>query len=172
MTVNRQKNYSAFTLLEVIIVLMIIGIISAVAIPLYTSAASVQLKTAANIVACDLEYAKNLSMTTGRNYSVVFDDLTESYKINDANGQVISHPVHIGAAYTVNFATDNRLNKVRIESAVFGTTKTVKFDYLGAPYDGSGNPLDSGYVRLNAGGNILNVRVEPVTGYVSVDANS
>ncbi|MGA2915085.1 MAG: prepilin-type N-terminal cleavage/methylation domain-containing protein [Sedimentisphaerales bacterium] len=163
---------TGFTLIEVIIVLMIIGIISAIAVPLYVSAASVQLKTAANIIACDLEYAKNLAMSTGRNYSVVFDVSTESYRINDANGQVISHPVHIGANYIVNFANDNRLNKVNIVSATFGTTSTVKFDYLGAPFDGSGNPLNSGSVRLNAEGNILTVRVEPVTGYVSIDANS
>ncbi len=172
MTVNRQNNCSAFTLLEVIIVLMIIGIISAIAIPLYTSAASVQLKTAANMVASDLEYAKNLSMSTGRTYSVVFNTTTESYRINDANGQVISNPVHIGANYIVSFATDSRLNKVNIENAIFGAAGTVKFDYLGTPLDIAGNPLNSGSVRLSAGGDILTVRIEPVTGYVSIDANS
>lgn len=151
---------------------MIIGIISVIAIPLYTSAASTELRTAADMVAGDLEYAKNLAMSTGKTYSVVFDAATESYRINDSNGQVISHPVHIGASYIVNFATDNRLNKVGIDSVSFGTTSTVKFDYLGAPYDGYGNPLNSGYVSLNAAGNILNVRVQPVTGYVSIDANS
>lgn len=172
LTGNNILFLTGFTLIEVIIVLMIIGIISAIAIPLYTSASSVQLKTAANMVASDLEYAKNLAMSTGKNYSVVFDNSTESYSINDANGQVISHPVRIGASYIVNFATDNRLNKVDIANASFGLTSTVKFDYLGTPFDGSGNPLNSGFVRLRAEGNTLTVRVEPVTGYVSIDANS
>ena len=53
------KLVRGFTLVEVIIVMMILGIIAAIAVPLYTSAASVQLKTAANMIASDLEYAKN-----------------------------------------------------------------------------------------------------------------
>jgi prepilin-type N-terminal cleavage/methylation domain-containing protein len=170
---NGQYALPAFTLVEVIIVLMIIGIIAAVAIPLYTSAASMQLKTAADMIACDLEYAKSMAMSTGKNYSVVFNTITESYRINDANNQVIPHPVHIGANYIVSFTTDNRLNKVNIVTAVFGSTTTVKFDYLGTPCDGAGAALNNnGTVMLRAGGNTLTVKVEPVTGYVSIDANS
>ena len=172
MTGNRQYNLSAFTLIEVMIVLMIIGIISAIAVPLYTSAASVELRTAADMIASDLEYAKNLAMSTGKTYSVAFDDTNASYRINEPNGHAISHPVHIGAGYIVSFASDSRLNKVNIVSATFGATSTVKFDYLGAPSDGSGAALNSGSVRLNAGSYTLTVRVEPVTGYVSIDANS
>jgi prepilin-type N-terminal cleavage/methylation domain-containing protein len=166
---NGQYTLPAFTLVEVLIVLMLIGIIAAVAVPLYTSAASVQLKTAADMVACDLEYAKSMAMSTGKNYSIVFNPITESYRINDANNQVIPHPVHIGANYIVSFATDSRLNKVDIVSTTFGSN-TVKFDYLGTPFDGAGTALNSsGSVQLRAGGNILTVKVEPVTGYVSIE---
>jgi hypothetical protein len=79
--------------------------------------------------------------------------------------------VHIGANYIVSFATDSRLNKVDIVSTTFGSN-TVKFDYLGAPSDGAGALNSSGSVTLRAGGNTLTVKVEPVTGYVSIDANS
>lgn len=162
---NGQNALPAFTLVEVIIVLVIIGIISAIAVPLYTSAASVQLKTAADMVACDLEYAKSMAMSTGRNHSVFFDASAEEYRIKDASGDV-NHPVHIGAKYIVRFAADNRLNKVTIESA-FGstTTNTVTFDYLGSP-------SNNGFILLRAEGNGLKVKVEPVTGYISIDSNS
>lgn len=160
---------TGFTLVEVFMVMVILAIIAAIAIPLYTSAAPMELATAADMIASDLEYAKSMAMSTGRNYSVVFDASTESYRINDANGQVIPHPVHIGADYIVNFATDSRLNGVDIVSATFGSTSTITFNYLGAPQDGLGGALSSGSVVLRADGGTLTVKVEPVTGYVSIE---
>ncbi|MGB8227084.1 MAG: GspH/FimT family pseudopilin [Sedimentisphaerales bacterium] len=160
---NGQYALPAFTLVEMIIVLVVIGIMAAVAVPLYTSAAGVQLKTAADMVACDLEYAKSMAMSTGKKYFVVFDASTESYRIfkDSVAGQPIPHPVHIGVNYIVSFAGDSRLNKVNIVNTTFGSN-TVRFDYLGSPDNG-------GSVRLSAGGNILTVKVEPVTGYVSIE---
>jgi hypothetical protein len=151
--------------------MMIMAILAAIAVPLYTSAASVQLKTAANMIASDLEYAKSMAMSTGRNYSVVFDASAEEYRIRDANGDV-NHPVHIGAKYVVSFANDSRLNKVDIVSANFDSKNGVRFDYLGAPYawDGSSaSSLNNGSVQLRAEGNPMTVRVEPVTGYISIE---
>jgi prepilin-type N-terminal cleavage/methylation domain-containing protein len=171
---NSKEVLPAFTLVEVIIVLIIVGIIAAVAVPLYSSAASVQLNTAANIITSDLEYAKSMAMSTGRSYSVVFDTSTETegYRINDSAGQVISHPVHIGASYIVSFAKDSRLNKVDIVSANFDSKNGVRFDYLGAPYawDGSSaSSLNNGSIQLRAEGNPLTVKIEPVTGYISIE---
>jgi len=170
---NGKYCLPAFTLVEMIIVLVILAIVAAIAMPLYTSAASTQVRTAANMVASDLEYAKSMAMSTGMNYSVVFDDSNESYRIRDANGDV-NHPVHIGAKYVVNFAEDSRLSKVDIVSAKFdpGSKNGVRFDYLGAPYawDGSSaNSLNNGSVLLRAEGDTLTVRVEPVTGYISIE---
>ncbi len=172
MTRNGQYDLPAFTLVELVIVMMIMAILAAIAVPLYTSAASVQLKTAANMIACDLEYAKSMAMSTGRSYSVVFNDSNESYRIKDANDNDVNHPVHIGAKYVVSFANDSRLNKVDIVSANFNSKNGVRFDYLGAPYahdDSSDSPLNNGSVQLRAEGNRLTVRVEPVTGYVSIE---
>ncbi len=171
MTRNGQYDLPGFTLVELFIVMMILGIIAAIAVPLYTSAASIQLKTAANMVASDLEYAKSMAMSTGRSFSVVFDASAESYRIKDGTDDA-NHPVHIGAKYKVDFANDSRLNKVDIERATFNSTNTVKFDYLGAPYayDGSSDsPLNSGSVQLRAEGFTLTVKVEPVTGYISIE---
>ncbi len=154
---------TGFTLVELFIVLIVLIILAAIAVPLYTSAGSVQVKTAANMIASDLEYAKSMAMSTGRNYSVVFDDSGENYKINDANGQVIPHPVHIGASegYTISFVDDGRLDKVDIVNTTFAAN-TVEFDYLGAPCEG-------GLIQLQAEGYTLTVKVEPVTGYVSIE---
>jgi hypothetical protein len=121
------------------------------------------------MIASDLEYAKSMAMSTGRSFSVVFNDSNESYRIKDANGDV-NHPVHIGAKYVVSFAGDSRLNKVDIVSADFHSTSIVWFNYLGTPEDGSHVSLnEDGLVSLRAEGNTLKVKVEPVTGYVSIE---
>ncbi|MFA5293212.1 MAG: prepilin-type N-terminal cleavage/methylation domain-containing protein [Phycisphaerae bacterium] len=165
----KRKSLTGFTLLEVIIVLMIVGIVAAIAVPMYVSAASVQLRTAADMVASDLEYAKSMAISTGKTHSVVFDTVAESYCIKDSAGQVIAHPVRIGTNYVINFAGDNRLNKVDIAITNFAPSNTVKFDNIGAPFDGSGNSMVDGFVQLRCEGNMMKVKIAPVTGYVSIE---
>lgn len=159
---------SGFTLIELIIVIMIISIAALTAIPMMSSAASMQIRSAANMLTADLEYAKSMSISRGQNYSVVFDKDAESYRIEDQNGNVIQHPVKKGFDYEINFSTDGRLNKVDIVDADFDGTSVVKFDYLGSPYNGINSPLNSGVIRLQAGGTTTTVTVEAVTGFISV----
>jgi prepilin-type N-terminal cleavage/methylation domain-containing protein len=169
MKIERGKTLPAFTLLEVVMVLMVIGIIAALAVPMYVSAASTQLRVAADMIASDLEYAKSMSISTGKSHSAVFDTAAESYSIENSDGQVIAHPVHIGADYTVSFANDSRLNRVDIVNTNFGATETVSFDNIGAPVDGSGAALNNGFIQLRAGSHTMRVKIESVTGYVSIE---
>lgn len=166
---DRRKTFQAFTLMELLLVLIVIGIAAALAIPLYVSAADTQLRTAASMIASDLEYAKSMSISTGKSHSVVFDTSAESYSIKDSDGQVIAHPVHIGSDYTVDFANDSRLNKVNIVNTNFGAANTVSFDNIGAPFNGSGAALSGGLIQLSAEGYSLKVKIDSVTGYVSVE---
>ena len=58
-----------------------------------------------------------------------------------------------------------------IASANFDGTSTVSFDYLGIPYTVAASPaalLNAGVITLQAGGATRTVRVEPVTGYISI----
>ncbi len=166
---DHLKISPAFTLVEVLIVLMVIGIIAAIAVPLYVSAASTQLRTAASMIASDLEYAKSMSISTGQSHSVVFDTTAESYSIKNSAGQVISHPVHIGASYVVSFANDSRLGNVDIVNTTFGAANTIKFDNVGTPFNGSGAALSNGYVQLRAEGYVLKVKIDTVTGYINIE---
>ena len=158
-----------FTLVELLIVIAIITIAALTAIPMMSSAASVQIRSAANMLTADLEYAKSMAISRGQNFSVVFDKDTEKYWIEDQNGNVIAHPVKKGFDYVVDFQNDSRLNKVDIVDADFDTTSKVKFDYLGSPYNGSSTALNNGVISLQAGGTNTTVRVEAVTGFVLIE---
>ena len=158
-----------FTLVELLIVIVIIAIAALTAIPMMSSAASVQIRSAANMLTADLEYAKSMSISRGQNFSVVFDKNTESYWIEDQSSTVIPHPVKKGFDYVIDFKNESRLDKVDIVDADFDGTSVVKFDYLGSPYNGSNNPLNSGVISLQAGGTTTTVTVESVTGFISIE---
>ncbi len=160
---------NGFTLIEILIVVVLIGIAAMIAVPMMSSAASMQIRSAANMIAADLEYAKSMAITRGQYFSVVFDKNSESYSIKDQDDNTIWHPVKKGFRYVINFASDSRLGQVDIVDAVFGGTNEIKFDYLGSPLNGSGSALlVKGTVTLQAGGFLKTVHVEPVTGYITI----
>jgi prepilin-type N-terminal cleavage/methylation domain-containing protein len=159
----------AFTLLELLIVVVIIVIAAMTAVPMMSSAASIQIRSAASMIAADLEYAKSMAISRGQYYSVVFSTTNESYQIQNKDNIVIQHPVKKGFNFVVDFRNDSRLNRVDIVSVNFNSGDRVKFDYLGSPYDGSTTALNStGVVTIRAGSVTKTVSVEPVTGYISI----
>ena len=152
---------SAFTIVEIVIVVVIIAIAALVAVPMMSSAASLQIRSAANMIAADLEYARSMAISRGQQYSVVFDQVAESYKIVDPLGNPIQHPVKKGFSYVIDFKNDSRLNRVDIVNVDFNTTSSVQFECLGSPDNG-------GTVIIQAGGESKTIAVEPVTGFISI----
>jgi prepilin-type N-terminal cleavage/methylation domain-containing protein len=150
-----------FTLIEIIIVVVILAIAAMAAIPMLSSAGSIQIRSAANMISADLEYARSMAISRGQDYSIVFDESAESYDIKDQSDAVIPHPVKKGFPYTIDFQNDSRLNKVDITSVDFNSTDRVTFNCLGSPDNG-------GTINLNANGITATITVEPVTGYISI----
>ncbi len=176
MTILKKQTTFAggFTLIEIIIVVIIIGIAALMAVPMFSGAADMQVRAAANRIAADLDYAKGLAVTHQKGYSVVFDPANESYDIREtATNTVIGHPVHPGQ-YVIDFSSDNNFNRVNIATVVFNSpaTQTVTFDYLGSPYaemtTDPANALNNGAITLQADTFTMNVNIEPMTGYVTI----
>ncbi len=162
-SVGRATRFGGgFTLIELLIVIVIIGITAAIAVPLISSAASMQIRAAGGIVAADLEYAKSMAITTGQPHSVVFEPGNERYLIKDQmTDTVIKHPItQKENGYIVDFAADGRLDRVDLFNTTF-TDDTVTFNSLGSPDNG-------GNVVLQAGDISRTVTVEAVTGFISV----
>src|SRR3972149_7751278 len=75
-----------FTIIEILIVVVILAIAAMTAIPMMSSAGSVQVRSVSNMIAADLEYAKSLAITKGQDFTVVFDTGGDSYRIEDQSG--------------------------------------------------------------------------------------
>jgi prepilin-type N-terminal cleavage/methylation domain-containing protein len=170
---NKLGSYGAvcnagFTLIEIMMVVVLLAVAGAMAMPFLSSAGSLQAMAAADIIAADLEYAKSLAISRAQVYSVVFSVGSESYQIEDQGGNLVPHPIKIGFNYVVDFANDSRLSQVDISQVSFDATSEVRFDYLGSPYNGSSTPLNSGTVTVKQSSLSRTVSVEPVTGIISV----
>ena len=152
--------YGAFTLIELIVVIVIISIAAAMVVPMMSSAGDIQLRSAANKLAADLEYAKSMAISRGQTYTVVFDTTEDSYQIEDSSDTVITHPVRKGN-YIEQFGGTSTLSKVRISNANFNGGPSVTFESIGSPDNG-------GAVTLTAGNDTIIVNVEAVTGYISI----
>ena len=159
--VKVQNTSGGFTMIEVVIVVVIIAIAAMMAIPMMTSAAGMQIRSASNVIAADLEYAKSMAISRGQDFSVVFDEAGDSYRIKNQDVDPIPHPVKKGFDYLIDFRRDSRLDKVDIADVDFNSTVLVTFDCLGSPDSG-------GIITLQAGGTIMRISVEPVTGFISI----
>jgi prepilin-type N-terminal cleavage/methylation domain-containing protein len=172
MTMSEKNRFNiapgAFTIVELIVVMVILAIAAMLAVPMISSAADVQVRSAANMIAADLDYAKSMAISRQQNHSVVFDPANESYEVRDAGGTPIEHPTKAGSDFVVDLQADGRLSRVDIVSADFDSQTTVTFDYLGSPYNSTANPLNSGVITLSADSFSMTVTVEPMTGYVTV----
>ncbi len=163
-----------FTLVELILVVLILGIAALVAVPMFASAADIQVRATANRIAADLDYARGLAITRQKNYAVVFDPATEFYDIREAGeADPIENPLD-GGDFEVNLTTDSRVGGVVIDSADFDGETTITFDYLGTPYagEGTGSILNVlGVITLESrdGSFSLTITVEPMTGCVTIE---
>ena len=171
------KSVGGFTLIEIIIVVVIIGIAAMIAVPMFSGAADLQVRAAANRIAADLDYAKGLAVTHQTGYAVVFDTANESYDIRKSpygTDDIIADPVRSTQDYIIDFSTDSNFSRVNIATAAFDSASehSVTFDYLGSPYHGmstaSADALNSGRITLQADTFTLYVDVEPMTGYVTI----
>ena len=155
---------NGFTMIEILILAVILAIVAVTAVPMLSSAGTIQIRAASNMIAADLEYAKSMAISRGQNYSVVFDQNADSYQIVDQGGNVIPHPVKKGFDYVIDFQSDSRLSRVDIAGANFagaGGVNDVTFDSLGSPDSG-------GVVGLQANGTMVTITVTPITGYISI----
>lgn len=164
-----SASYKGFTLIEMILVIVILGMVAACVVPMLTSAASFQVQSAADLVAADIEFARSLSISRQEPYTVVLNTIDHSIEVKDSSGNVINHPVS-GKPFRFVFTEDSRVSSVRINSANFDGYTSVTFDDLGSPYSGSNlsSPMNSGEVVLSAEGYSCKVKIEPVTGYIRI----
>lgn len=149
-------NKSSFTLIELVIVLLIVGILAVVSVTEFTNSSSAAKLGAAEFkLKCDITYAQALAVTQQVNHGVIFDPANETYSIYRQNiVNIIDDPLRPGHLFSVDFSTDKYLSGLNLVSTSFGapTTNRVEFNSWGIPSDGTTALVADGSLTINYNG--------------------
>lgn len=148
------SNRQAFSFTEIIIVVLVIGILAAAAVPKYQQSLSKNsLLSAARRVAADIRLARSTAMTVSANRTVAFVPEASTYElfgVDDASSRSAGYVVNLGEAPYRSI----------LDAAVFDDGENLTFN-------GFGIPNAQGFVRLKSGDYRQVVSVS-VTGVVKI----
>lgn len=180
-------NRHGYSLLELTLVVLILGIMAAAVVPSFFSGQSDKLELVAEEIAQALRFARNESRRTGDHHGATISQVTQTITVkkwNVATDPVSTElvPYHPVAKQSFVFDADGfslapgvsivNASDVFLYDAV-GRRRSLIFDEHGMPVwitDGGENVyrLLDGTVTLSDGENQRNVVIAPITGQVTV----
>lgn len=179
---NRRPSSAAFSLVELLIVIAVMGIVAALTLPSVNSGIRDQLHSAAEAIAGDLAYARGLAVANNSNYRLTFDLANNQFTLaysgaNPALATLPPNPFQTGGDPTRYIFNLNDLPTLggRVQLAAVGTIgsrpapqSTLEFGPLGGT-----TSADATAIWLVAGAGdaqrFISVSVNPVTGLASVN---
>ena len=152
---SRSLFLQGFSLVEVAFVVVIIGILAAIAAPRFSNSITLQrVDAAARRVQVDLSLARRSAKVSTTSQTVSFDVATNSYRLVG-----MTDPDRSATEYKVSLFQEPY--STTIVSADFGGDAEIIFDGWGAPDSG-------GSVVVQAGSHQKTINVDPDTGQASV----
>lgn len=165
------RRRPAFTLVELIAVMVIVGVLAAVAVPAISTTPTMRARVACRELARDLAFARVRSITTGVAHWVTFNTtadmyamLAESTTTPGRSGATAYIEPSTGVAFTRTLNTGDFAG-VDLLSVTLGTGAELGFDWRGRPLDSTSTLLTSqGIITLSGS---QSVTIEPGTGLVA-----
>lgn len=162
----KRTHRSAMTLLEVTIVLLVVGLLSAVAAPKFSAAVrGSQVRAAAIQLGGHVSYLRRVAINEGRNSTLAISEANDLYSSAD-----VDFPERIGTKILVRLkeAFDSSLEL----TADFDGAKFMTFDLEGVPHVGI-TPMISGTIKISSPGvESYHIVIAAGTGYVTVVSDS
>lgn len=159
-----RKDEKGFTLIELVIVIVLLGIIGVVVSLNLGGLSSIRVNNAIKKMAGDLRYAQQLAMTTQIRHGVIFTANSYTVFENDNTADPARNPQG-GGDFNVSFTT-GEFAGVIISTSLPGSI--VKFEAIGRPLDGNNAVLTTAtnQVTFSYSGSTKNISIRPETGEV------
>jgi general secretion pathway protein H len=158
----------AYTLIELLIVIMVLGIASAVLIPSLGSTGVLRVQAAVRQIVADITVAQSEALAYQRGRAIIFDVETNSYKVVEVRSGEIDPDANLLS--TVELSAASVYGDAKIVSASFDGDTTLIFDEIGAPTlsPGQSQPTATGVLTVEGSGNRFRIEIDGYTGRVIV----
>jgi Tfp pilus assembly protein FimT len=158
-TIAFTRACRAFTLVELVTILVIVAFLAGVAVPRYASSLNnFAVDGAARRIAADLALAQAIARNTSSPQTVSFNAPARQYQIVG-----YTDPDHPGNTYTVSLAADPyhaTLSAVTLTKAGAGVTQVT--------FDRYGFPDASGYLQVTVGSVSKRITLDATTGRTTI----
>jgi len=168
---TRKRTTRAYTLIEVLITVTIMGLAAAIIVPNMLQGGTLGVQAGARMIIADLLFAQNEAMAQQSDRRLVFDSAGNSYRVEKYNASSDTWELEFNPSkglggdmknYVMDFDDDSRFRGVEIVSASFNGTSEIRYDDLGSPSSG-------GTVRLRFESHVFDVKIAAFTGRVTVE---
>jgi prepilin-type N-terminal cleavage/methylation domain-containing protein len=177
----RPRTSRGYTLIEILVVVVILGIAGAMVIPAMGSTGILKTQGALRSIVSDITFAQSDAVAFQEKRAIVFDVTNSSYSLVQVPGNTVDattntmyDPTKPGGKWLVDFTADPRWGDARITAADFGAgSRTLIFDGMGGPVTdaSSSNPGPGGTITVTGSGASWTITVEAFTGRVTVVQN-
>lgn len=173
---NSRSITSGFTLVEILLVILIMGISAALIVPMVGNRDDIVVAAASRKIVTDLQYAQNYAIATRANVYIKFEE--DQYSICTLSGTTltpITHPIEKGP-FVVQFGAggDSNLSRVALPQAAIATKSVLGFDALGTPFAFDSTTqvrsdlTAAASFSMTSGSLTQQINIEPYTGEITV----
>ncbi|MDX2146949.1 MAG: prepilin-type N-terminal cleavage/methylation domain-containing protein [Planctomycetota bacterium] len=156
----------AYTLVEMLIVVVILGIAAALVVPAMGDTDVLRVQAAVRTIIADITYAQSEAVAHQEGRAIVFHADEGRYAVVQVVNGVVDETT--GLLYETRL-DQSLMGDARITQVEFGEDDVLVFDEVGAPAFGeNGQPPESGKLEIEGSGQRFTVTIDGYTGRVTV----